>query len=209
MLACTSTGGARRWLPDQIGSLWCTGASSVADAALADVADGAPRWNVAMPSDRAGWDRWAEQLAGPVSPAMQRLITQRSHCRDQFNCRDGRLPTSDELAAQIQERLDREGAERIQRHERRQRAEGLWGLATLLGAFAVYVLVARAVGTAMATAVSIVLVTGASLAIFAAARGSGGWGALGMFMLSALTLVYGVMAAFAFRWLYRRFFAPG
>lgn len=209
MLACTPTGGARRWMPDQSGSLWCTGPSSVTDAALADLADAAPRWNVALPSDAAGWDRWAEQLAGPVSAAMQRLITQRSHCRDQFNCRDGRLPTSDELAAQIQERVAREGAERMQRHERRQRAEGLWGLATLLGAFAVYVLVARAVGTALATGVSIVLVTGASLAIFAAARGSGGWGALAMFILSALTLVYGVMAAFAFRWLYRRFFAPG
>ena len=209
MLVCTSPGGARRWVPGQSGSLWCTGTSSVSDAALADVADGAPRWSVALPSDAAGWERWAEQLAGPVSAGVQRLITQRSHCRDQFNCRDGRLPTSDELAAQNQERRDREGAERIQRHERRQRAEGLWGLATLLGAFAVYVLVARAVGTAMATAASIVLVTGASLAIFAAARGSGGWGALGLALVALATLVYGTLAAFGFRWLYRRFFAPG
>ena len=209
MLVCTSTGGARRWLPDQIGSLWCTGTSSVADAALADVADGAPRWNVALPSDAAGWDRWAEQLAGPVGADVRRLITKRSHCRDQFNCRDGRIPTSDELAAQIRERLDREGAERIQRHERRQRADGLWMLAALIGSFAVYVLIARAAGTAIATGVSILLVTGASVALFGAARDSPGWGALGMVMLAMATLVYGVMAAFAFRWLYRRFFARG
>lgn len=209
MLVCTSTGGARRWMPDESGSLWCTSTGSVSDAALADVADGAPRWNVALPSDAAGWDRWAEQLAGPVSAGVQRLITQRSHCRDQFNCRDGRIPTSDELAAQIQELLEREGAERIQRHERRQRAEGLWGLAALLGAFAVYVLIARAMGTTMATAASIVLVTGTSLVLLGAARGMGGWGALGVALAALATLVYGTLAAFAFRWLYRRFFAPG
>lgn len=209
MLVCKSTGGARRWLPDQSGSLWCTGPSSLSDDALADVVNGAPRWNVALPSDPAGWDRWAEQLAGPVSPAVRRLITQRSHCRDQFNCRDGRLPTSDELAAQIEQRVASQHAERTQRDGRRQRAEGLWGLATLLGAFAVYVLIARAVGTTMATAVSIVLLTGASLALFGAARDSTGWGALGMLMLAIATLVYGVLAAFAFRWLYRRFFARG
>ncbi len=209
MLVCTSTGGARRWMPDQSGSLWCTSTGSVSDAALADVADGAPRWNVALPSDAMGWNGWAEQLAGPVGPDVRRLITQRSHCRDQFNCRDGRIPTSDELAAQVQERLAREGAERTQRDQSRLRADRLWMLAALLGGFAVYVLIARAVGTAMATGASIVLVTGASLALFNAARGGGGWGALALMFVSMATLVYGVLAAFAFRWLYRRFFARG
>lgn len=209
MLTCSPTGDARRWRADQGAGLWCTGLSSLSDTALADLAGGAPRWNVALPGEPAGWDDWAARLAGTIPPDVQHMITRRSHCRDQFNCREGRLPTSDELMEASRERQAREHAEMMKKEQRRERASILWSLATLLGAFAIYVLVARAVGTAMATATSIVLVTGASLALFGAARGMGGWGALGVVFAAAALLVYGTLAAFAFRWLYRRFFAPG
>jgi hypothetical protein len=122
------------------------------------------------------------------------------------------VPTTEELAQWRAEAQAREPAERARMERERARAgsaQGLYLWGAVVAGFAIYALVARAAGTALATGLTIGLSVMAALWLFGAARSSDGWGALGLLIIAFGAPVYGVVLSLIYRWLYRRFLAPG
>ncbi len=165
-----------------------------------------------MPADEAARSDWVDRLAGRQPLALGVLAERHAHCRDQKNCLQGKMPTTEDLARWRAENEAREPAARARMERERARAgsaQSLYVLGSIVAGFAIYALVARAAGTALATGLVIGMSVMAAVWLFGAARSSDGWGALGLLIIAVGAPVYGVVLSLIYRWLYRRFLAPG
>jgi hypothetical protein len=211
-LSCTMVASTGRWLPGESARFWCVSPGAVPDAAWSSLAGAAPTWRSNVPAGDAALSDWIDRLAGRQPTSVAALVERHAHCRDQKNCLQGTVPTSEELARWRAENAAREPAARKRMERERARADGaralyVWG--AIVGGFAVYALVARAAGTALATGLTIGLSVLAAVWLFGAARSSDGWGALALLIVAFGAPVVGVMLSMIYRWLYRRFLAPG
>jgi hypothetical protein len=211
-LACTLVASTGRWLPGESARFWCLSPGAVPEAAWASLTSATPLWRSNLPVGDAAMSDWIDRLAGRQPLAVGVLADRHAHCRDQKNCRQGAVPTTEDLARWRAENEAREPAARARMERERARAGGAQGLymwGSVVAGFAIYALVARAAGTALATGLTIGLSVIAAVWLFGAARSSDGWGALGLLIIAFGAPVYGVVLSLIYRWLYRRFLAPG
>ena len=211
-LACTLVASTGRWLPGESARFWCVSPGAVPEAAWPTLAGATPLWRSNVPAGDAALGDWIDRLAGRQPLGVGVLADRHAHCRDQKNCVQGTVPTTEDLARWRAENEAREPAMRKRMERERARAgsaEGLYLWGSIVAGFAIYALVARAAGTALATGLIIGLSVIAAVWLFGAARSSDGWGALGLLIIAFGAPVYGVLLSLIYRWLYRRFLAPG
>jgi hypothetical protein len=211
-LACTLVASTGRWLPGESARLWCVSPQALPEAAWPGLAGATPLWRSNVPAGDAAMSDWIDRLAGRQPLAVGVLVDRHAHCRDQKNCLQGKVPTTEDLARWRAENEAREPAVRARMERQRAREESarglyLWG--SIVAGFAIYALVARAAGTAVASGITFGLSVMAAVWLFGEMRGSSGWGALGLLILAFAAPMYGAGLAWIYRWLYRRFLAPG
>ena len=211
-LACTLVASTGRWLPGESARFWCVSPGAVPDAAWPGLAGATPLWRSTVPVGGAAMSDWVDRLAGRQPLAVGVLAQRHAHCRDQKNCLQGKVPTTEELAQLRTEAQAREPAERSRMERQRTReasAQGLYLWGSIVAGFAIYALVARAAGTAVASGITFGLSVMVAVWLFGELRSSSGWGALGLLVLTFGAPMYGAGLAMIYRWIYRRFFATG
>lgn len=208
-MPCTLRPSRVRWLPGEAARAWCESPSAVSREGWAALREARARWHGLLPATEA-MQAWADLLAGRQPVGVGLLLDRHAHCRDLKNCRQGPVPTTEELAAWQREAREKDAEHRVRERarERRDSRSRSWSLlAWLVGGFAVYVLAARLLGALLASGLIVALSVAVSLWAFANVRGNG-WGGLALLIIGIGAPVYGLALAAGYRWLYKRFFAP-
>lgn len=204
-LDCTLQRGSVRLMPGERARWWCATRGAVPAQALA--AEHRALWSTAVPVPQADLDRWIDQLAGRPPAALAGLSGLYDDCRRLPNCGQGTRAAGSEPSARwqaYQAERDEEDRRSLQR-ELKQRASERWFKAALVVAgFGIYVLVARAFGTFVATGASLLLVLGVT-GWFASRTDGGLWGVLAVAMAFGYVLMWGVVVVAAYHLLYRVF----
>ena len=156
------------------------------------------------PQDRAAW---LNLLAGRPPLQLSSLRDRYAHCRDQKNCRQGPVPTTEELRQQCAEAQVRAALEPVQPpRERPGRGFNWFSLAGLLVLFLVYAAVAHAAGRWLANGALALLGMAGGIWAFSQARSEDGWGGLALLIIAPALFFGGFLLAAAYDWLFHQLF---
>jgi hypothetical protein len=214
-MSCRGRTANLRWASGEIARFLCTSPSPVPADVWAALTPSVPQWSMTVPIEEGALDLWVSNLAGRPPWSLVLLIERNAHCRDQKNCLQGKLPTTEELAqtrregqARALEVHARESRERESRERDRaldHKRLILWAAAaaaTVVG-FGVYFVAARIVGTTAVSGLIVLVSLAIGVWFFSQIRSEEGWGKLGYLIFSVGALVLGTILAMLYAKVYR------